>query len=364
MNPLLLEVLSVQSHSRECDNMQSFILDHVCKLDDVIVDFDELGNIYITKGESSSYPCIVSHMDTVHKILPDDQYKVIYDDDHAFAYNPILKELTGIGGDDKVGVYICLQMLADLEYCKVAFFVDEEIGCIGSESADMSFFRDVRFVLQCDRKGNSDFVYNILGTDLYDEQFFNDIIDIIPKYGYGEHTGGLTDVYTLAENGVGVAVANMSCGYYNPHSDDEIVCISDVENCREMVYEIMTSCTKVYKYEVVKKSYSTWWKDGGNGPAYYSSNKKNDNEFTKGWTKDDYDDWYGYNDSYVGANDDKWDGWEYKDNKYVKTFGKGYMDCWDCGEYHPTSEINMHGLCRKCTAYHEGIANGSDTRLF
>jgi putative aminopeptidase FrvX len=29
---------------------------------------DVTGNIYLTKGQSDSYPCMVAHMDTVHKI--------------------------------------------------------------------------------------------------------------------------------------------------------------------------------------------------------------------------------------------------------------------------------------------------------
>lgn len=54
---------------------------------------------------------------------------------------------------------------------KCAFFVQEETGCIGSGEADMDFFADCRFVLQCDRKGDSDLVTRISGMDLCSEEF-------------------------------------------------------------------------------------------------------------------------------------------------------------------------------------------------
>jgi tripeptide aminopeptidase len=330
INPLLLETLKVQSHTYECDKMIDFVLEKLFELG-CWIDYDAAGNIYAVKGESDTYPCIVAHLDTVHKIVPDNQYVVISDDDYAFAYNPVKKEMTGVGGDDKVGIYIALQMMRDLDYCKAAFFVDEEVGCLGSSQANMDFFQDVRFALQCDRKGNNDFVYNIMGTSLYTEQFSNDIAPIIAAHGYSENTGGLTDVYQLADNGIGVCVANMSCGYYNPHTDEEMICLSDVENCRRMVYEIMTKCTNVYECTHERHRYDSWWKDGGNGVSYKKDSKK-----------DESLDWH-YPD---------WSDWEYKDGKYTITDSQ-WKACWDCYEVFNKDKINGDGLCSKCSAYHD-----------
>ena len=47
---------------------------------------------------------------------------------------------TGIGGDDKAGVFICLQLLEKLDSCKVFLPVAEETGCNGSKEADPEFF--------------------------------------------------------------------------------------------------------------------------------------------------------------------------------------------------------------------------------
>lgn len=343
INKNFLEILNIQSVSGNTEEMAWYLFDK-CVERGYEVDTSE-GNLYVTKGISpdGKYPCIVSHTDTVHSIIPQKDYMVIHDDNVVMAYDLSKMSLTGIGGDDKVGIYICMEMLDRLPYCKAAFFRDEEIGCVGSSVADMSFFTDVRFVLQCDRKGNKDFVYNIFGTDLYGEDFFNAVFPILETYGYSESTGGLTDVYRLAENGVGVAVANMSCGYYNPHMDDEMINIDDVENCLNMVQAIMANCTDVYEHAYVKKVYKTWEstskynaKSTFTGYDFYSAEDKS----TK-WEQDTF------------ANDNKWDGWKYDGKTYSKTFkDEEVEECWHCGIEDKASNINRDGLCSYCEGYH------------
>ena len=115
-------------------------IEAVLDLYDIPFEYDDYGNLYAIKGESESYPCVAAHTDTVNAIEKD--YKLLQDDDVLFAVDSNYNRL-GVGGDDKVGVYIALEMLRKLDYCKAAFFVEEEIGCVGSKKADMSFFKDV-----------------------------------------------------------------------------------------------------------------------------------------------------------------------------------------------------------------------------
>ena len=322
---LFLDILNIQSYTYETETMANFIVNTARVLGaDVYV---EDGNVYVTKGKATSYPCIASHTDTVHRILKDG-YKVIHDTKIAMAYNEVANKPTGIGGDDKVGIFIALDMLIRLESCKAVFFRDEETGCEGSMVADMDFFMDCRFVLQCDRKGNGDFVNNIMGQPLYGAEFSKAISPILKKHKYKECSGGLTDVYQLCENGVGVAVANMSCGYHNPHSDSEMINFADVENCMSLVYDIMTSCKKVYKYEA---EYTTKWWDS------YDTKKT-----TYAPTKDDWDNSYSY---------------EYKKPKYYqdleyKELIKLYDQCWDCRQFIEKGDMADFGLCKECSKTH------------
>ena len=76
------------------------------------------------------------------------------------------------------------------------------------------------------------------------------IADIDPEHwGYQECQGLMTDVEALKENGLKVSAVNMSCGYYNPHSDEEITVKRDLEKCWRLVQHIIEDCTEVYPHE-------------------------------------------------------------------------------------------------------------------
>ena len=111
---------------------------------------DSYGNVYVTKGTAGLYPCVVSHVDTVHSYNPD--LKILNCGDLVFGFDSTTGKQHGIGADPKNGVYFAIEMLLRLDHVKVVFFQDEESGCLGSTSADMQFFKDCSFVVQLDRR--------------------------------------------------------------------------------------------------------------------------------------------------------------------------------------------------------------------
>lgn len=230
----LQSIMSVQSTSYDTGRMELFI-ENSLKLQGLPYSKDQYGNIYVTKGNASVYPTMVCHIDTVHQI--NDNMEVHVSGDRMFAIDRVTMKRLGIGGDDKVGIWITLQMLEQYKNFKAVFFLDEEVGCVGSSNADFDFFNNSSIVLECDRRGNSDFVNNISGTKLFDEELSEIIKPILDEYGYKETYGGMTDVLEIANNN-DVCVANMSCGYYDPHSDNEYISISDVYNTMNMCIEI------------------------------------------------------------------------------------------------------------------------------
>jgi tripeptide aminopeptidase len=195
------------------------------------------GNIYITKGLAPTYPCVVAHMDTVHRIVED--LVVIKFGRNLTGFNRATMSQTGIGGDDKVGIYIALECLHLFDHIKLVFFRDEEAGCEGSYVADTSFFDDCNFVLQCDRNGNEDFIVEAAGVQLSSIVFKSAIKSILKKYNYSFAKGMMTDVLALKQKEVDCSMANISCGYYNPHTDQEYVNIDDVKNCLNLVKTII-----------------------------------------------------------------------------------------------------------------------------
>ena len=259
MRERLKEVLKIQAESRNQWRTFAYCV-RKAKALGAKVEKDLFGNLYITKGESDVYPCVVAHMDTVHDIVEDLQ---MLDCGHKITgFNSITMTQTGIGGDDKVGIFIALECLALFDNIKVAFFVDEEIGCQGSYEADVKWFSDCSFVLQCDRKGNDDFVTNAGGIPLSSKSFQDDVCQILMEFGYKFSNGMMTDVMALKEIGVECCVANMSCGYYNPHCRNEYVDVRDVENCLDMVKQIIITCGSIiYPHKYVKPAYSRFAMD-------------------------------------------------------------------------------------------------------
>ncbi len=60
----------------------------------------------------------------------------------------------------------------------------------------------------------------------------------------------MTDVETLKEKGLSVSAINLSCGYYNPHTDEEVSVKRDIEKCWKLIQHIIEECTEVYPHEV------------------------------------------------------------------------------------------------------------------
>lgn len=280
MKNKLIEVLSIQSSSYEQFRVFAYIIRELKRMG--IPYYTYNGCIYATKGHGV-YPCVVSHMDTVHDMCED--LTVIEIDGNLTGFNRVLMEQTGIGGDDKVGVFITLQCLEKFDNIKAVFFRDEEVGCQGSYDADISFFDDCGFVLQCDRRGYGDFVTTASGTKLSSDEFQSSVASIIDNYGYKFTTGMMTDVMALKESGITCSMANMSCGYYNPHSAQEYVNVLEVQLCMDMVFDIISDCggeSYHFKYET-KPSYKS-----------YTTYKLDEPKPTLKW--DDYTDWYSWDD--------------------------------------------------------------------
>ena len=83
---LLIDTLSVQTSSGKEEQMIQYIINFCIKnVPTAKIQVDN-NNIYVTKGDSDIYPCIVSHTDTVHDIHK--HYKVF---DGKISISPATK---------------------------------------------------------------------------------------------------------------------------------------------------------------------------------------------------------------------------------------------------------------------------------
>ena len=239
---LLKDVLSVPTVTYKEEKMVSFLENWLTKNNfKFFKDFKK--NIYVTKQteplkEGQFFPCVVAHTDTVHaldtinikeQLLPNlqDQLKP-----SLKAYNDKGKP-TGIGGDDKCGIFACLELLKELPNIKVAFFVSEETGCHGSRAANEKFFENVGYAIQFDAPGNKMVSEFLMGTKLFDRkgEFYSKTNKVLnesfvdPKYGSHPYT----DVYALKKL-FDFSCINIAIGYYDYHTPEEYVVIEDVYN--------------------------------------------------------------------------------------------------------------------------------------
>lgn len=244
---LLKRLYSIYSPSGREQEMVRFLCSYIRSLSgDISVSQDEYGNLYVIKGVGESYPCLVSHIDQVSHCSHSKDFKVVETQDIIFGYSPKKRQFENLGADDKNGVFICLECLKKYDTLKVVFFREEETGCKGSSAAYMPFFDDVRFVIQPDRKGNSDLITHIGYLELCSEKFMEAMEP--EKWGYWEENGMMTDVLALKEQGLSINCINLSCGYYNAHTNEEITVKKDLQKCLLFVEHIIEDCTDTYPH--------------------------------------------------------------------------------------------------------------------
>lgn len=236
---LLKQLYQINSYSDNEDEIRRFVLQQIADLP-LRVEVDNYGNVLITKGNAEKYPCVAAHLDEVHqpsvRNLQEEHGAIFAVDENG--------EPVGIGADDKNGVWMVIQLLRQIENMKAILFVREEKATFegyrhGSDDCDLAFFNDVKFVLQCDRKGAGDVVTFCTkkGIRLCDDDFIPEWI--LHKYGYAPVEGGVTDVVHLKQRGLQIPCCNISCGYYNAHKPEEYTTVSELQNSLEFVKTIV-----------------------------------------------------------------------------------------------------------------------------
>lgn len=243
---LLIDLYKIHAPSGGEKKIKRYIKDYIntniggCDI------FCDNKNMYITKGKSDLYPCVVAHLDQVQKNHSRD-FEVIEYNNTLIGFSSANKRQEGLGADDKNGIFVALECLKIFDNIKVAFFHSEEIGCVGSSKAQLSFFDDCRYVLQADRRDDCDLITTAGYTELCSKKFADDILAL--DFGYKETNGMLSDVVELKDNGLKISCINASCGYYHPHTDYEVCDLSALENCLNLFISIIENLTERYEHE-------------------------------------------------------------------------------------------------------------------
>ena len=233
--------------------MIQFVREYVSKhIPGAAVRFDKLGNLYITKGEAGiGYPTLACHLDQVQKIHSED-FEVRQDGDILYGWSEQNQQREGLGADDKNGIWICLRCLEECPRLKVFMAVGEEKGCIGSNRADMSFFKDSLYVLEPDCKGGTEIHTNLRGIPCASPEFEKSLQ--AEQHGYVITEGKGSDILALTLNNIGVSCANIPAGYYQPHKDDEYTVISELEHSLSYIKLLMVSNDQRFPHHYVTET--------------------------------------------------------------------------------------------------------------
>jgi tripeptide aminopeptidase len=238
---LLKDVLSVPTKTYKEEKMIEFLTNWL-ETNGYDYYVQDNGNIYVTKttdevDENFHYPCVVAHTDTVHEIDTINIHEVELPN-HQGIIKPALMSFndkgiqTGIGGDDKAGIFACLVLLQEIPNIKVAFFVSEETGCHGSLASDDNFFKDVGYAIQFDAPGNWMVTEYCFGIQLFnrESEFFGVCSRVLNETFEGREIyqrHPYTDVMALKQK-YDFSCINFAIGYYNYHTSKEYVIIDEV----------------------------------------------------------------------------------------------------------------------------------------
>ena len=233
----LKEVLSVPTHSRQEDLMIEY-LEKTLSGKGYDYQKDSIGNIYVTKGKSENFPCFVAHTDTVHSVNLNLKVVQLEENNQTIltGIDTITYQPSGIGGDDKCGVFLCLEMLDKLDNVKIALFVSEEIGCVGSKQADPEFFKNVGYAIQYDSPKGDSMSMSLMGKELFGKKtsFGEKVSPLILEHGitdWARHP--YTDIWPLMEK-FGFSCLNLAAGYHRYHTENEYVVVEEVQNAFEL----------------------------------------------------------------------------------------------------------------------------------
>lgn len=214
---------------------------------------------------------LVAHLDIVHKSIPE---TIVYDKQKKILWSP-----TGIGGDDRCGVFGILKICEKFKPY-VLFTTDEEKGGLGVRKFVKDFNElPVNFIIEIDRRGNRQAVFYDCGN----KEFQNYIL----SFGFEKQVGSYSDVRTLSTS-YDIAGCNLSAGYYNEHTNTEHIYLDHLYNTINGIKDILkdTKNHKFYdcqeiKYTPTKYSYSSYY---DKYDRYYDSH---DDYFDPDWWKKD-----------------------------------------------------------------------------
>lgn len=302
-----------------------------------ITDFEVLGNqIYRIRPDT---PLLVAHMDQVQKKQSE---KLFFNENREKVWSD-----QGIGADDKNGIWIILKLLEKFKDISFIFSDKEEVGgniITVLNKIDKPILDTIKYGIVFDRRNGTDILGEL--NSYCEKDLDSDIMELGKKFGYKPVMGLWSDCDTISDY---LPCVNLSCGYYESHTEKEYTKISELKNAFNFGDSILSSLTKVYKrLEFNCHDFYYTYKNGVKTARKYRNygiwNKDTYREYT-----DDY--WFSGQNSgnYFNHNS------SYKANPYGVLIRLYYCDL--CGEFFYNNKFQVINNCPTCSS-HETVLYG------
>lgn len=228
-----------------------------------------------------------SHVDTVHAMTDPVRQSVLYDEESAFAYKDDKRPL---GADDAAGVWLMRRMIEARVPGTYIFHRGEERGGIGSRGMLAHyehFLAGFTHAIAFDRRGQESIITEQMGGPCASDEFALALGNLI--YG-ADNTLDLkpddTGIFTDTANYTTIIpeCTNISIGYENEHSGDEILDVDYLRRLTRAFIEVFSNSPQL----PAKRDPSEVYYDTGFNYNY------NYNDFKAGKGKDDGAKFNGY----------------------------------------------------------------------
>ncbi len=230
---------------------------------------DGADNVIVKVGESRVlWSC---HTDTVHK--EEGRTKLVYAN-AILSLSDKEEKANCLGADCSVGVWIMRQMILRRVPGLYVFHAGEEIGGVGSShiaNTTPELLTDIDFAIAFDRRGETSVVTHQFGGRCASQAFVDSFaaqFDLgLTADGGGTFTDTANYTHLVSE------CSNISVGYYNQHSKDEILDVGFAATLLEQICKIDESKLVASRDPTAKTSsnsrfgYEDWWARG----TYYPS---------------------------------------------------------------------------------------------
>lgn len=205
----LIKRLVTMSESEVYCTMEEFLCEHYY---DVDCDSEYL------LAHGTAPVVLVAHIDTVWADAP---FKEVYHDkEEGVIWSP-----NGLGADDRAGIAMIIQLIKSGLRPWVLLTRHEEGGAQSArymaDNINFINFEGVKYFIELDRRGYNEAVfYNCNNKDFIDF--------IIKNYGFKYKNGTYSDISYLMP-AAKICGVNLSCGYYNEHSEAEMLKIKEFD---------------------------------------------------------------------------------------------------------------------------------------